>query len=93
MRTPTIGSVQFSVGNPGEIRTLEDATRYIADLESRVAAALSLLAAGHDEVIYSPPAKPRDGDRRYADGTLWNPGSGRGLYRYDSVAVSWIFLG
>ncbi len=28
------------------------------------------------------PAKPRNGQLVYADGTLWNPGSGRGLYYY-----------
>tara|TARA_Y100000310_G_scaffold274663_1_gene290781 strand:+ start:3742 stop:4020 length:279 start_codon:yes stop_codon:yes gene_type:complete len=29
------------------------------------------------------PAKPRDGDIRYADGTNWNPGSGgEGIYAY-----------
>lgn len=28
------------------------------------------------------PARPRDGDVYYADGTNWNPGSGAGLYSY-----------
>lgn len=29
-------------------------------------------------------AKPRDGDVVFADGTNWNPGSGRGPYCYSS---------
>lgn len=28
-----------------------------------------------------------------ADGTNWNPGSGRGLYYFDSSDSSWNFLG
>lgn len=36
------------------------------------------------------PDKPRDGDIRYADGTNWNPGSGRGIYAYiDDGTPSW----
>lgn len=36
------------------------------------------------------PAKPREGMVRFADGTDWNPGSGRGLYSY--VSGSWAKL-
>ena len=36
------------------------------------------------------PAKPRDGDIRYADGVNWNPGSGQGIYAYiDDGTPSW----
>lgn len=41
-------------------------------------------------VLNSPPDKPQVGMLVIADGTNWNPGSGRGLYYYDS---SWIYLG
>ena len=41
-------------------------------------------------VLNSPPDKPQVGMLGIADGTNWNPGSGRGLYYYDS---SWIYLG
>ena len=35
------------------------------------------------EPTHVDPAKPRDGDIRYADGTNWNPGSGgEGIYAY-----------
>ncbi len=30
----------------------------------------------------SPPAKPRDGQIAYADGTNWDPGSGEGVYAF-----------
>ncbi len=36
----------------------------------------------HLEVQNEAPAKPRDGDLAYADGTNWNPGSGEGIYAY-----------
>lgn len=39
---------------------------------------------------FAPPAKPRDGEIRYADGTEWNPGSGEGIYAY--VNGAWIKL-
>jgi hypothetical protein len=29
----------------------------------------------------------------FANGTSWNPGSGRGLYRWDDAITDWIFLG
>jgi hypothetical protein len=33
------------------------------------------------------PAKPRNGDIRYADGTNWNPGgTGEGIYAYTNDA-------
>ena len=36
------------------------------------------------------PAKPRDGDIRYADGANWNPGSGQGIYVYiDDGTPAW----
>lgn len=39
---------------------------------------------------YSEPAKPREGMLAVADGTEWNPGSGKGLYEYR--AGSWAKL-
>lgn len=38
------------------------------------------------------PAKPRTGVIVYADGVNWDPGSGEGLYRFDSTSV-WRFIG
>ena len=37
------------------------------------------------------PDKPRLGDIRYADGSNWNPGSGEGIYFYNS-AGNWVKL-
>lgn len=47
----------------------------------------------HLDVTYSAPTKISDGDVYYADGTDWNPGSGRGIYFYDSEVPGWVKLG
>jgi hypothetical protein len=41
--------------------------------------------------LHAEPAKPRNGMDVYADGTDWNPGSGRGRYCFENG--SWKFLG
>jgi len=57
----------------------------------KIKAAIDLLAAGHIDKTYAAPAKPRDGDIRYFDGTVYDPGSGIGIYYYNGT--NWIFLG
>lgn len=42
------------------------------------------------KVLYAAPAKPRESDIVFADGTTWNPGAGRGLYQY--VGGAWAKL-
>ena len=73
---------------PEDIRQMK---RFIRDELNSIAKAIAELAAGHLEVAYSEPIRPRDGDVRLADGTGWNPGSGRGVYVYYSNA--WNLLG
>ena len=41
-------------------------------------------------VLHAEPDRPREGKVVYADGTDWNPGSGKGLYVYDGSA--WVAL-
>jgi hypothetical protein len=65
--------------------------RYLREELAKLKAAIDAVADGFDPVTYAAPAKPRQGMRRYADGTSWNPGSGAGLYRFDGAA--WVFLG
>jgi len=40
--------------------------------------------------LHVEPKKPRNGMAVYADGTDWNPGSGRGLYHRRDNA--WVFI-
>ena len=57
----------------------------------KIKSAIDLLAAGHIDKSYAAPSRPRDGDIRYFDGTVYNPGSGKGIYYYNGSA--WVFLG
>jgi len=68
-----------------------DMPKYLTDTFVQVKAVLDLLRDGHLDVTYVAPTKPSQGDIRYADGTSWNPGSGEGIYYFNS-AGSWIQL-
>jgi hypothetical protein len=65
--------------------------RFLFDELKKISVAINGLALGHLDQTTVLPTKPRDGDLRYADGTLWNPGSGKGVYVYKATA--WVFLG
>lgn len=66
---------------------------YLYEEFMKISAALNTLADGQIERTYAAPNKLVDGMIRFADGATWNPGSGRGLYRYDSTSATWVFLG
>jgi hypothetical protein len=66
--------------------------RYVREMEAKIGAVVAALAAGRLDRTYQMPAKPRDGDLRYLDGTI-APGGVRGTYLYDSTAAAWKFLG
>ncbi len=89
MRSPNLGSIIYTPNEPPSAP--EDMQRYLREEFNRIAAAISLLALGHLDVVYVAPLKPRTGDLRNADGTSWNPGSGAGVYRYNGT--TWNFLG
>lgn len=65
--------------------------RYLREEFTKIEAALAAPRNIELPVLYAPPAKPRNGMLRNADGVNWNPGSGPGLYRYGGGA--WNFLG
>lgn len=65
---------------------------YISDLEDRLAEALNVLANFQLDKTTVAPDRPRGGMVRYADGTYWNPGGGRGIYWYDDVSAAWVKL-
>lgn len=91
MRDPNLGSASYQPGDPSSIGDFPALVRYLRDLEQRLSTVLQRLADGHLDTVYAAPEKPRDGDFRVADGVKWNPGRGRGLYRYDGVLAAWRF--
>lgn len=88
MRTPNLGTVFFAPQDPSNIRDVAGLIRYIRDLELRTATAINAVAAGHLDPVHVEPPKPRDGDFRYADGSDWDPGSGKGIYAYNGT--TWV---
>lgn len=68
-----------------------DLNNYLRDELAKIESMFNALADGQLDVTTVAPTKPRDGMLRLADGTLWNPGSGRGFYGYSNGA--WRFLG
>jgi hypothetical protein len=92
VRTPTLGSVFYAPGDPSAITTLPDLVRFVRDENLKLSAAITALALGHIDVSHVAPAKPRNGDIRYASGAPdWDPGSGAGIYYYNGSA--WVFIG
>lgn len=73
---------------PEDVKQLR---RYIRDELNAISRAITEIASGHLAVAYTEPIRPRDGDVRLADGTGWDPGSGRGVYVYYSN--TWNLLG
>lgn len=92
VRTPSIGSIGYAPEGDVPLDPLE-LQRYLRNEILRISNAINALAAGHLDMQTVAPAKPRNGDIRYADGTLWNPGSGVGIYYYKGATSSWVLLG
>lgn len=71
-----------------------DTPRSFADWIARelrmIAAALSAADTVELQILAVEPARPREGMIVYADGSLWDPGSGAGFYGYESGA--WVKL-
>lgn len=82
----------FEPEQPVDIREPKAIVRWVFDQFVRLA---ELLASAEDERIllelHREPPKPREGMIVFADGTDWDPGSGKGFYGYHGG--SWNFLG
>jgi len=91
VKTPNIGSIKYSPGIPPE--DAAEMRRFLLDELNKIAAAVALLAAGHIDKSNAAPARPRDGDIRYADGTQFKPNGtgGAGIWYYNGAL--WIQLG
>lgn len=65
-----------------QFTSLFEVEQYLLDLNEN----FNALYISLSNVEHASPAKPREGMFVFADGTTWNPGSGRGLYQYTSGA-------
>lgn len=84
MRTPNLGTASYAPGDPpADPAQLQ---RFLRDELQQLSAVIQALAAGHLDKLHAAPAKPRDGDLRYASGAPgWDPGAGKGLYMFSTV--------
>jgi hypothetical protein len=89
VRKPNLGSVFYAPNTPPT--DAAEMQRFLFDELKKISDAINGLALGHLDQTTVVPLKARDGDLRYADGILWNPGSGKGVYVYKSTA--WVLLG
>lgn len=91
MRSPSIASVQYT---PNQVpQDAAEMQRFLFEELTRVSAAIRALAEGHLDKMTVAPAKPRDGDLRYADGINWKPNGtgGAGIWYFNGT--TWILLG
>jgi hypothetical protein len=75
-----------------------DAPQWFKDYARALHSNINKAAAGSNDYLggrylSSAPGRPQDGAIYLADGTNWNPGSGKGAYRYDASAATYNFLG
>jgi hypothetical protein len=84
MRTPNNSTAFYEPADPPADPV--QLQMHLRTEQQKVAAVVNLLVSGHLDKTTVAPAKPRDGDIRYADGVLWNPGgTGKGLYMFTTV--------
>ena len=77
---------------PGPLpENVEDLGGYVVTELKRLGGILFNQATFRLEVNHAETTRPRQGDVRYADGSDWNPGSGEGIYLYDSNGA-WVKL-
>lgn len=65
---------------------------YVQQELQRLSEELISITDGALVIRHVVPTKPRNG-LFYADGTDWDPGSGKGVYRFDEGTSSFVFLG
>ena len=70
---------------------IEDIPRFIDNMLMEIRPVLDLVRDGHLDVTTVEPTQSQQGNIRYADGTGWNPGSGEGIYFYNSSGA-WVKL-
>lgn len=75
---------------PANIETVDELRQWVEAEFNRLATSIQIVDGVQYNVLYAAPAGPVAGMTVFADGTTWNPGSGRGLYEYRTS--SWVKL-
>lgn len=72
------------------ITSTDELRKWVQDEFYRLAQALTVVDGVTYNVLFAAPAGPVAGMTVFADGTVWNPGGGRGLYEFR--VSSWVKL-
>lgn len=83
----------YTPAPPAGVNSPEELLAWALQELEKLSIVVNNLAEGRVAVAHRAPDKPRNGYIRYADGTDWNPGSGRGYYGFDETTGTWKFLG
>lgn len=75
---------------PPNIQTVDELRQWMEEELRRLATSIQTTDETQYNIRYAAPAGPTAGMVVFADGTTWNPGSGRGLYEYRTS--SWVKL-
>jgi len=75
---------------PANVDTVDELRQWIEEEFRRLALSMQVVDSVVFNVLYAAPPGPVAGMVVFADGTTWNPGSGRGLYEYRTS--SWVKL-
>lgn len=86
-----IRGLELAIPDPPKGNDPEDIVQWVLDAISEIELSLNNYAFIQLKELNVVPDKPRDGLVIFADGTNFNPGSGRGAYLYSNGA--WRFLG
>ena len=71
--------------------TADELPQYVQKELNDISDTFGDVADGHVEKVHVEPSRPREGDKRYADGSDWDPGQGKGLYYHDGT--NWVSYG
>jgi len=80
----------FPQNAPPGLETVDQLREWMEGELRRLAQSIQIDDVVQFNILYAAPAGPVAGMLVFADGTTWNPGSGRGLYEYRSS--SWVKL-
>jgi hypothetical protein len=69
---------------------VDELRKWVEEEFRRVAQSTEVVDNIRYNVLYNPPAYMIEGMTVYADGTLWNPGGGKGLYQ--RTVGAWVKL-
>lgn len=72
------------------ITSVDELRRWVQDEFIRLSQGLQVVDGVTYNVLFAAPLGPVAGMTVFADGTTWNPGSGRGLYEFR--VASWVKL-